>query len=83
MNGIDSSGIHILEEIVENCREQQINFYLAGIKGPIRDILHRSGLTAKIGEDNFFFRIQHAVDFYDKKQPYGRNAYALHEKAKK
>ncbi len=67
MNGIDSSGIYILEEIVENCKEQQINFYLAGIKGPIRDILYRSGLTAKIGEENFFFRIQHAVDFYDKK----------------
>ncbi len=67
MNGIDSSGLHTFDEIIENSKTQGIQFYVAGLKGPIRDIFQRAGITQKLGSDHFFFRIQHAVDFYDKK----------------
>ena len=77
MNGIDSSGVHALEEIIDYCQTKNIKILFAGLKGPIRDILHRAGLVDKIGEDSFFFRIQHAVDFYDKKAKNNYHEYAL------
>ena len=66
MNGIDSSGVHALEEIIDHCKSQGIQFLIAGAKGPVRDILQRSGITEKVGPAHFFFRIQHAIDYYDK-----------------
>ena len=68
MNGMDSSGVHALEEVIESCHDAQIKFCLVGVKGPIRDILHRAKIIDELGEENFFFRIQHAVDFFDKKE---------------
>ena len=67
MNHIDSSGLHGLKDIVDHCDSQGITFCIAGLKGPVRDILYRSDLLSTIGEDKIFFRIQHAVDhFYNK-----------------
>ena len=77
MNGIDSSGVHAMEEIIDFCHERNIKFQFAGVKGPIRDILHRAEIVEKIGEENFFFRIQHAVDFFDKKSDQRYVEYAL------
>ncbi len=77
MNGMDSSGVHALEELIESCKENQIKFYIVGIKGPIRDILHRAGVVQRLGEENFFFRIQHAVDFFDDKRNNQYSEYAL------
>ena len=77
INGIDSSGVHALEEVIDFCQAKNISFQFAGVKGPIRDILHRAGVVDKIGEDNFFFRIQHAVDYFDKKSNNRYHKYAL------
>jgi sulfate permease, SulP family len=77
MNGIDSSGVTALEDVINDCEQRNIRFLIAGLKGPVRDILHRSGLIKKIGEDHFFFRIQNAVDFVDQKQNTHYKDYAL------
>jgi len=65
MNGLDSSGVSALEELFEYCKLKEIKFFTAGIKGPIRDTLRRYGMYERLGEDHFFFRIQHAVDAFD------------------
>lgn len=65
INGLDSSGLHGLEKLIEQCEEQEIDFYLVGAKGPIRDALNKAGIIEHLGEEKFFARIQHAVDFYD------------------
>ena len=77
MNGIDSSGIYAIKEMIEFCHNQKIQFKFAGVKGPIRDILHRANVVEMIGEDSFFFRIQHSVDFFDKKSNHRYLEYAL------
>jgi len=77
MNGMDSSGVHAIKEMIEFCEDRKVQFQLVGVKGPIRDILHRAGVVEKIGEANFFFRIQHAVDFFDKKTTRRYHEYAL------
>ena len=77
MNGVDSSGVHAIEDIIEFCQDRNIQFQFVGVKGPIRDIFHRAGIVEEIGDDNVFFRIQHAVDFYDKKTNKRYHEYAL------
>jgi len=74
---MDSSGVHAIKEMIEFCEDRKVQFQLVGVKGPIRDILHRAGVVEKIGEANFFFRIQHAVDFFDKKTTRRYHEYAL------
>lgn len=77
INGLDSSGMHALEEIIDYCNEQGIAFNLASVKGPVRDILLRGGLVDKIGEENLFMRIQHAVDRFDEKDEQRYEKYVL------
>ncbi len=77
MNSIDSSGAHCLSDLIESCKKENIQFYIVGLKGPVRDILYRSGLLEKIGEDKVFFRIQHAIDYFHKKETPGFKKYAL------
>ncbi len=77
MNGMDSSGVHALEEVIEFCEERKIEFNMVSVKGPIRDIFHRAKLSNKLGEDKFFVRIQHAVDTFDDKPVSDFKSYAL------
>jgi len=77
MNGMDSSGVHAVEAMTTFCHNRNIQFKLVGVKGPIRDIFHRAGIVEKIGEDNFSFRIQHAVDIFDEKIIDNYQEYAL------
>ncbi|MCB9053279.1 MAG: solute carrier family 26 protein [Lewinellaceae bacterium] len=77
INGMDSSGMHALEEIIGLCHAQGIDFNLASVKGPVRDILVRGGLVDEIGEENFFMRIQHAVDTFDEKDKQRYEKYVL------
>ena len=51
MNGLDSSGVHGSEEMIEYCNERKIQFYFVGVKGPIRDVFHKAGVVKKIGAD--------------------------------
>lgn len=67
-NNIDSSGVHALEEIVEDCKGKGIDVYFAGVKGPVRDAFERGHLTDKIGRQNFYMSVKEAVDTHYKKQ---------------
>ncbi|MCB0592823.1 MAG: solute carrier family 26 protein [Lewinellaceae bacterium] len=77
INGLDSSGMHALEEIAGFCRESGVGFNMASVKGPVRDILVKGGLDEKIGEENFFLRVQHAVDSFDEKDKQRYEKYVL------
>jgi SulP family sulfate permease len=77
INGIDSSGMHALEEIHDYCRARGITFFLASLKGPVRDVLSKADLTDKFGEDHFFMRVQHAVDYFDHKDTQRYGTYVL------
>jgi len=65
MTGLDSSGAHALEEIVDLLRSRGIQLFLTDMRGPVRDAMVRSHLNEKIGTDNFFMNVQRAVDFFD------------------
>jgi SulP family sulfate permease len=61
---MDSSAIHTLRDIVEDYQKRDIRFMMTGVKGPVRDILRRSGLSQLIGEKHFFLSVQDAVNVF-------------------
>ncbi len=81
INGMDSTGVHALHELMDYCKDRSIKMNLAAVKGPIRDVLQRAKFTKLLGEKNCFLRIQHAVDHYDNDTENQYLDYALqHEK---
>lgn len=73
---LDSSAARGLEEIVANCHRQGIEFYMTEVIGPVRDMLRKTGLFEKIGEDHFRMRVQDALDNFDAHGKLG-NSYAI------
>ena len=61
---MDSSAVHTLRDIVEDYQKRDIRFMMTGVKGPVRDILRRSGLRQLIGEKHFFLSVQDAVNAF-------------------
>lgn len=82
---VDSSGMHALEEVVNDYRSQGKDLYFSGVKGPVRDAMVRSHLTGKIGSQNFFMSKQEAVNVLFGKEGKGKealSAYLLQHNAK-
>ena len=61
INEIDTSASAVLLEIVDDLAEQKITLYFTNVHGPVRDMMQRSGLYEKLGEDHFFFSKRDAV----------------------
>ena len=64
MTSIDTSGIHALREVIEEHQERNIALYLSGVIGLVRDVLHRTGITDRLGKDHFFIDINEALAYY-------------------
>lgn len=80
INSVDTTGIHALAELEKELRDNDVQFRMAAIHGPVRDIMARSGfferdvsdsgdvsLKIKTGkEEKFsFLDIQEAIDVED------------------
>lgn len=65
INGMDSSAIHMVEDLVMEMKNQGIRLVFAAVIGPVRDAMRRGHLLRKIGEHNFFMSVQDAVDCHD------------------
>lgn len=61
-NYLDSSAEAALEHIYLDLQQRSISLRIANAKGPVLDMMKRSGLYQQLGEDKFFYLIQHAVD---------------------
>ncbi|HEX4970179.1 MAG TPA: sulfate permease [Steroidobacteraceae bacterium] len=67
VNDLDSSADTALHQLSAEFKKKGIEFYIAGVKAPVRDVMKRSGLYAVLGSDHFFFTIDAAVKrFQDK-----------------
>jgi SulP family sulfate permease len=62
VNQIDSTATHALHEIIETCRRNGVELYLAGVKGPVKDVLDDAGLSEELGEERFFLEVHDAVE---------------------
>jgi SulP family sulfate permease len=65
---IDSSGLHAVTELIEELQEQNIEFYLSGAIGPVRDLLMEAEFSDLIGEQRQFMYVDHAMKYYAKER---------------
>jgi SulP family sulfate permease len=61
INGLDTTAIEALFSVTESLEEQDIEFHLAGLIGPVREVVRRSGLHALMGENKFHLDPHDAV----------------------
>jgi sulfate permease, SulP family len=62
VNGLDSTALHHMEEMLDDLRGNGIDVWFAGVKGPILDRFRRAGLPGRIGETHFRHEVSQAVD---------------------
>ncbi|MEG1634124.1 MAG: SulP family inorganic anion transporter [Rikenellaceae bacterium] len=58
---IDSTGIHNLEILYKNSKNEKVNIILSGVNPSVLDSLTKSGFTNLIGENNIFPDINSAL----------------------
>lgn len=63
INDIDTSGIFALNRFLEHLEKRNVELYLCGVIGPVRDMLYRSGLMERMGADHNFLSIQDALKY--------------------
>jgi SulP family sulfate permease len=62
MNRTDSTGLHVLRELIDEIRRCGGDLRIAGTKGPLRDALCVSGVVEDIGEDHLHSEVWRAVE---------------------
>ncbi len=62
---LDSMAVTALQEIIAELEAQGIQFYMAAVIGPVRDILTRTGLMEKMGVTMQFMHVYEAVQHWD------------------
>jgi high affinity sulfate transporter 1 len=61
---VDTTAADILQQLLEELRQQDVTLAFAEAKGPVKDRLRRYGLLDAIGPDRFFPTIGTAVNAY-------------------
>jgi SulP family sulfate permease len=61
ISAIDSTGIHVLEEVINKLHPLEVKVSIAGAIGPFRDMLYRCEIIEKLGVNNFYFDVAEAV----------------------
>lgn len=62
VNDIDGCAVETLERLMENYREANIAFAIAGMKGPVRDVVARAGWPDLLGKRMRYSSVRQALD---------------------
>jgi len=62
VNGVDSTVLHQLEELLDFLDDQGVEPHFAGVKGPVMDRFRRVGLDERIGRGRFHLEVAQAVE---------------------
>jgi SulP family sulfate permease len=54
INGLDASGVEMLKNLLDRLSQNKISLVFCSIKGNVIDVMQRTGLVDKIGQDNIF-----------------------------
>jgi SulP family sulfate permease len=68
IHGMDSTGLHTLEEMQHYLDNKNITFYISGMIGPVRDFATKSGFIEKMGEQKYFLNIHQGVTHFKNMQ---------------
>ncbi len=83
IHDIDSTGLHVLEDIHQYLDETNIQLLITGTIGPVRDFLKRSGFTDRLGAEHYFMNIMDAVNFVKNKKNHSTTSYPATQYNKK
>ncbi len=64
INRLDSTGVEMLKDRIKFYHKKNIQFYFAGVKGPVRDAMFKGGILEIIDINHFFMRANGAVTYY-------------------
>ena len=73
INSIDSSALHVLEDLFKDLRLKGIGMYFTGMIGPVRDTMANAGLFDLMGQDAFHMDIKSAVKALESGEGKGNN----------
>lgn len=62
INDLDASGVDMLTNLVDRFRSSGITLAFSGLKKQVREVMDRTGLAARIGEENIFATDRTALD---------------------
>ena len=72
VNSLDSTAIMMLQQLIDNFKSQDIEFFITNPIGPVRDAIKTFSLHDYMGEHSMFSTISDAISYIDS----GVNAYA-------
>ncbi|WP_394170169.1 SulP family inorganic anion transporter [Saccharospirillum alexandrii] len=61
VNQLDSSADTALHELLRDYRLRNVDLFFAHVKGPVMDVMKRSGFAQTLGEDHFFLTTDAAI----------------------
>lgn len=64
INNIDSTGVHMLTELIEELHQKKVKLYIASAIGPVRDKLKKSGVVKLMGRNTYFFDVDEALQHH-------------------
>lgn len=64
INGVDSTAIQMMETAIDFYNDKRVEVYFSNVKGPVRDMLTKSGIVDKVGSQKFFINNNDAVTYY-------------------
>lgn len=62
INQLDSSADTALHELLRDYRERGIAIHIANVKGPVMDVMKRSGFAQSLGESHFYLTVHDAMN---------------------
>lgn len=62
VNAMDAVAVDDLEEIIESYKDSGVEFYIAGMKGPVKDLVKRAGWDEKYGDKINFLTVKQALN---------------------
>ena len=68
MSYIDSSGLHLIKQLIEELHKKDLKLLFSGASAPINDLLHSSGILALLGEEHIFSETLEAETYANAKQ---------------
>lgn len=54
INTLDTTAVDMLKSMISTLENWNIKLYITGLKGPVRDVINKSGLKDHLGGDHFF-----------------------------
>ena len=61
VNDLDAVALETLEDLIESLEERDVELHIAGMKGPVRDIVEKAGWMQKFGTNISHLSVQHAL----------------------